>query len=94
MRCILEGEASIIHITNPGSRTADTLSFPSSAPGGVAQGVVKVPAEMADKRFLFSEGQSRYCVRAALLNSSRSVERQRIRLLAALAIVMGTWLQT
>lgn len=57
-RCILEGEASIIHTTNPGSRTADTLSFRSLAPGGVAQGVVKLPAEMADKRFLFSEKDS------------------------------------
>lgn len=63
MHCILEGEASITHITNPGSRTADTLSFRSLAPAGMAQGVIKVPAETADKRFLFSEKDSHAIVR-------------------------------
>ena len=58
MHCILEGEASIIHVANPGSRTADTLSFRGLAPGGMAQGITKVPAEMADKRFLSSEKDS------------------------------------
>lgn len=55
MHCILEGEASIIHFANLGSRTADTLSFCSLAPGGMAQGITKVPAEKTDKRFLSSE---------------------------------------
>lgn len=58
MHCILEGEASIIHITSPGSRTADALSFCSLGPSGMVQGIIKVPAETADKRFLFSEKDS------------------------------------
>lgn len=53
MHCILEGEASTSHLSNPGSRTADTL--PCLAPGGMAQGVRKVPAETANKCFLSSE---------------------------------------
>jgi len=86
----------IIGVTDPGGRTAGTLSCRSLAPGGMAQGRTKVPAETADKRFpVLRRGQSRYCVRAALLlSSSRSMGRWKIQLLAAAAIVVGTWLQT
>lgn len=93
MHCIVEGEVSTVHIPNTGCRTAGTLSFPSFAPGGTAQSITKAPAETADKCFL-SPGQDRHTIVWELRwDSSRSVERK-VQLLAALAVVLGTRLQT
>lgn len=55
---MLVGKVSVPHVTNPGNKTADVLSFCCLAPCGMAQGTVKVPAETADKHFLLSEEDS------------------------------------
>lgn len=61
MHCTVEGEASSLHIPNPGSRTADTLSFPGFALGGIAQGTTKALLKRADKCFL-SSGRDRHAI--------------------------------
>lgn len=41
IRCMLVGKVSVPHVTNPGNKTADVLSFCCLAPCGMAQGMAQ-----------------------------------------------------
>lgn len=94
MHCLVEGEASSIHIPNPGSRTAGTLSFfypfpvllPVAWPRALQKPCWSRPRNAS--RFLRT-GQARYCVGGSC---TAEIHGKKIRLLAG--IVLGTWLQT